>query len=203
MQCVFTPCSKKGQEFQLFVPPTCILKHSHSIDNQDVSVATQLALKSTGDDSFDDVKMQQVVAVGKSKKEASIQKARHELQLDDRDIDDTMNAGTQQKIWEEIKQQRGNTQQLKGIEASKNNKATFAGLQQDEHHHIPPGSDHPIYPITQAGERKPLRHYLHVDRQEQQEHKDRDLQSARHLDNPVKTLYSSSGKSNYFTFYVN
>lgn len=166
MHHMFTPSGKKGKEFQLFLPHTCILKSSHSIDNQT-----------------------------KSKKEATKQKSSHELQLDGPDID----FNVQRKILEEIRQPKGNTQQSKDIEESENNKATFAGMQQNEHHRIPPGSEYPNNHIMcmHGAERKPLKRY------QQQEHKDRDLQSARHLDNPVKTFYSSYGKSNYFTFHVN
>ena len=154
-------------------------------------------MKLTEDDSFDDIKMQQTMTSEKSKMEAEKQKLRHELQLDYQDIDDVMSVDAQQNILEEIKQQRGITQLVKGNEASENNKAASVGIQQNEQHHIPPGSKYPNSSILQFGEIKPC---LHVDRQEQQKHKDRDLRSAKHTEYTVKASHSLSGKRNYFTF---
>ena len=57
-----------------------------------------------------DIKEHQAAAWEHNKKEAAKQKAKSLLKLDERDIDDTMNAKIQQEIYDKIRQNRGSGQ---------------------------------------------------------------------------------------------
>ena len=77
-----------------------------------MSVTTKMGLQYAGkDDVPDEIKEQQATAFEDSKKKANKERAKNELKLDDRDIDDTMNPDTQKKILDEIKQQKGGSNQ--------------------------------------------------------------------------------------------
>ena len=132
---MFTPSGKRGHDFQLFLPCTCILNSkqdgSQSTDNQDMSIITQGAVKFAGSDNIpNEIKQQQAAAYEKIKMKAIKQKAKKELKLDDHDIDDTMNVDTQKKILDEIKRQKGggNQQPQDGI-SSHNNKPSDEAYQ--------------------------------------------------------------------------
>ena len=194
---MFTPSSNKGKKYQLFLPFSVILMSNeetfHGKDKQDMSISTQATLKP----AENNIRKQQAVTL---KKEADRQKAKEELKLDDRDIDDTMDPDMQLKIFEEIcKQRRETIQQLKGRKTSSESNSAMLYpstdqkcIQQSDQRYIPPSIEHPYQPILRAGEMGPLGHHLHVDRQEKQEHEDRDLQSSRQIHIP--SLFPS-GKS--------
>ena len=118
---MFTPSAKKGKEYQLFLPFTCILHKRENPDQNvgdlEASLTTKVALKYAGDGKQvpDNIREQQAAAIEKNKKEADKRKAKNELKLDERDIDDTMTAKTQQEIFDKIKQQqRGSNQPHQG-----------------------------------------------------------------------------------------
>ena len=115
MHHMFTPSSRKGKEYQLFLPFMQILPEkfqSESVGGLEASIATQIGLKYAGNEQQvpDDIREQQAAALEKNKREADKQKAEKELKLDKRDVDDTMTPKAQQEIFDKIKQQRGSNQ---------------------------------------------------------------------------------------------
>ena len=125
MHHIFTPSCKKGQEFQLFLPFNCILNSnqegSQNTNNQEMSITTEVALNLAGSDNLPDkIRDEQAAAFEKSRREAYKQRAKRELELDDRDIDFYMIVDTQKKILDEIEQQkRGNQQPPGGVSSHK------------------------------------------------------------------------------------
>ena len=130
MHHMFTPSGRKGKEYQLFLPLTCILKvNPQNLGGQ--------------------VEEQQTAILEKSKKEADKVKVKGILKLDEKDIDDTMNTETQQEILEKIKQARSNQRSQGG--ASSHSDSPQAADQkfsrQNVQHYIHPGSEH-SYPLS-------------------------------------------------------
>ena len=102
---MFTPSGRKGKEYQLFLPLTCILKaNPQNSDGQDVSMTKQATLKSEPAS----IGEQQAAILENYKMEVDRVKVKGILKLDERDIDNTMSPETQQRILEGIKQVRNN-----------------------------------------------------------------------------------------------
>ena len=149
MNHVFTPSGRKGKECQLFLPVSYILKvnpkTSDSQVGQDMSMATQTALKYEPAG----IREQPATTLEKSKKEADKEKVKTILKLDERDIDDTMNAEVQEEILRKIKQKRSN-QHSQGGDISSHNDIPRAAdqtfSQQNVKHYIHPGSEHSYWP---------------------------------------------------------
>ena len=109
MNHLFTPSDRKGREYQLFLPVSCVnSKTSDDQVGQDMSMATQPALKYEPAG----IREQPATTLKKSKKEADKKRVKSMLKLDERDIDDTMNAEAQQEILRKIQQERS---QVRGL----------------------------------------------------------------------------------------
>ena len=137
---MFTPSGRKGKEYQLFLPCTCILKANPQ--NSDDQVG-----------QYGTFEEQQAAILEKCKKEVDKVKVKNILKLDVRDIDDTMSLESQKKILEKIKQASNNQRSQDG--SSPHSDSPQAADQksgpQNVQHNIHPGSEH-SYPPLRARE---------------------------------------------------
>ena len=148
---MFAPSGRKGKEYQLFLPLTCVLKAKpQSLDRQDVSMTKQAILKSEPAS----IEEQQAAILEKCKREADKVKVKGILKLDDRDFDDSMSPETQQEILEKIKQARRQSQD----DASPNSDSprVYQAADQNFSHQNVQHYVHPISypPILRAGEKE-------------------------------------------------
>ena len=153
----FTPSHKRGKNCQLFLPFNCILKEeaSHNVGgpSEDLSITTELAnqFAKQENESPNAFKEQQAKYFEESKKAAEKKIAMKELNLDHKDVDETMSAEAQAKILEEIKKQRSHGG---GVHPPQDDRHTIGGCHQNNHQaapqhnlqsrqqHFPPADDY-------------------------------------------------------------